>query len=205
MPERNHPRECESRIQRPAVGGGRMFRRIGGERRRPRSARLYSYFGAWEEASASCAARLAAFCCEVLGFVELEQVEGSIDVNPTGCDQDAELARLLAAGARPADIGQRDDEGWHADSPAQSGPDNSVRPRRTLRLARTRARNGFRCGEFEGARTARSRRTPGRARRGGDPGQLGADRQGAAAQGTWISARPADYPDPPITQRTQGV
>lgn len=91
-------------------------------------------------------ARLAAFWCEVLGFVELERVEGSIeigppgagfgglqptivfspcpspkagklrlhfDVNPTGCDQDAELARLLAAGARPADIGQRGDEGWH--------------------------------------------------------------------------------------------
>jgi hypothetical protein len=82
----------------------------------------------------------------VLGFVELEPVEGSIeigppgagfgglqptivlspssspkagklplhfDVSPTDCDQDTELARLLAAGARPADIGQRGDEGWH--------------------------------------------------------------------------------------------
>jgi catechol 2,3-dioxygenase-like lactoylglutathione lyase family enzyme len=91
-------------------------------------------------------ARLAAFWCEVLGFVELKQVEGSIeigppgagfgglqptivlspssspkagklplhfDVSPTDCDQDTELARLLAAGARPADIGQRGDEGWH--------------------------------------------------------------------------------------------
>jgi catechol 2,3-dioxygenase-like lactoylglutathione lyase family enzyme len=35
------------------------------------------------------------------------------DVNPVGCDQDTELARLLAAGARPADVGQRGDEGWH--------------------------------------------------------------------------------------------
>jgi catechol 2,3-dioxygenase-like lactoylglutathione lyase family enzyme len=89
--------------------------------------------------------RLAAFWCEVLGFVVLERVEGSIeigpetgfgglqptivlgpdpghkvgklrlhfDVSPVGCDQDAELARLLAAGARPADIGQSGDEGWH--------------------------------------------------------------------------------------------
>ena len=35
------------------------------------------------------------------------------DVSPVGCDQDAELARLLAAGARPKDVGQRGDEGWH--------------------------------------------------------------------------------------------
>jgi catechol 2,3-dioxygenase-like lactoylglutathione lyase family enzyme len=35
------------------------------------------------------------------------------DVSPVGCDQDAELTRLLAAGARPADVGQRGDEGWH--------------------------------------------------------------------------------------------
>ena len=90
-------------------------------------------------------ARLAAFWCEVLGFAELERVDGSIeigpqggfgglqptivfspspepkggklplhfDVSPVGCDQEAELARLLAVGARPADIGQRGDEGWH--------------------------------------------------------------------------------------------
>ena len=32
------------------------------------------------------------------------------DVSPVGGDQDAELARLLAAGARPADVGQRGDE-----------------------------------------------------------------------------------------------
>ena len=35
------------------------------------------------------------------------------DVSPVGGDQDAELTRLLAAGARPADVGQRGDEGWH--------------------------------------------------------------------------------------------
>ncbi|HZP30512.1 MAG TPA: VOC family protein [Acidimicrobiia bacterium] len=29
-----------------------------------------------------------------------------IDLNPSGCDQDAELQRLLALGAQPADVGQ---------------------------------------------------------------------------------------------------
>ena len=36
-----------------------------------------------------------------------------IDVNPTDRDQDAELERLLAIGARPADVGQTGDESWH--------------------------------------------------------------------------------------------
>jgi catechol 2,3-dioxygenase-like lactoylglutathione lyase family enzyme len=36
-----------------------------------------------------------------------------IDVNPTDRDQDAELARLLALGARPADVGQTGTENWH--------------------------------------------------------------------------------------------
>lgn len=36
-----------------------------------------------------------------------------IDVNPTDRDQDAELERLLAIGARRADIGQTGDEQWH--------------------------------------------------------------------------------------------
>ncbi|MGG8405174.1 VOC family protein [Streptomyces sp. 12297] len=36
-----------------------------------------------------------------------------IDVNPTDRDQDAELARLLDLGARPADVGQNGTEGWH--------------------------------------------------------------------------------------------
>jgi catechol 2,3-dioxygenase-like lactoylglutathione lyase family enzyme len=90
--------------------------------------------------------RLARFWCAVLGYVELERVEGSveigpadlgfggpqptlvfertdqpktgklrlhIDVNPTDRDQDAELERLLAAGARSVDIGQTGHESWH--------------------------------------------------------------------------------------------
>ncbi|WP_437072915.1 VOC family protein [Streptomyces sp. enrichment culture] len=36
-----------------------------------------------------------------------------IDVNPTDRDQDAELERLLALGARPADVGQTGTESWH--------------------------------------------------------------------------------------------
>ena len=36
-----------------------------------------------------------------------------IDVNATDRDQDAELERLLALGARPADVGQTGDENWH--------------------------------------------------------------------------------------------
>ncbi|MBF6331138.1 VOC family protein [Nocardia transvalensis] len=35
------------------------------------------------------------------------------DVNPTDRDQDAELERLLAAGARKVDIGQTGDAHWH--------------------------------------------------------------------------------------------
>ncbi|WP_405003633.1 VOC family protein [Kitasatospora purpeofusca] len=36
-----------------------------------------------------------------------------IDVNPTDRDQAAELERLLAAGAVPADVGQPEDATWH--------------------------------------------------------------------------------------------
>lgn len=36
-----------------------------------------------------------------------------IDINPVDRDQDAELERLLALGARPADVGQTGDESWH--------------------------------------------------------------------------------------------
>jgi hypothetical protein len=36
-----------------------------------------------------------------------------IDVNPVDRPQEAELARLLSLGARPADIGQTGDEAWH--------------------------------------------------------------------------------------------
>ena len=36
-----------------------------------------------------------------------------LDVNPVDRDQPAELERLLALGARPADVGQTGDESWH--------------------------------------------------------------------------------------------
>ncbi|MFF2344680.1 VOC family protein [Pseudarthrobacter sp. NPDC058119] len=36
-----------------------------------------------------------------------------IDVNPVDRDQAAELERLLALGARPADVGQAGSEQWH--------------------------------------------------------------------------------------------
>ena len=36
-----------------------------------------------------------------------------MDLNATDRDQDAELERLLALGAVPADVGQTGDEGWH--------------------------------------------------------------------------------------------
>ncbi|MBT2530936.1 VOC family protein [Arthrobacter sp. ISL-48] len=36
-----------------------------------------------------------------------------IDINPIDRDQDAELERLLALGARPADVGQTGYEQWH--------------------------------------------------------------------------------------------
>ncbi|MFI5608950.1 VOC family protein [Amycolatopsis sp. NPDC051903] len=36
-----------------------------------------------------------------------------LDVSPTDRDQDAELERLFAAGARTADVGQTGDESWH--------------------------------------------------------------------------------------------
>jgi catechol 2,3-dioxygenase-like lactoylglutathione lyase family enzyme len=90
-------------------------------------------------------AGLAAFWCDVLGYVELERVGESVEIGPpagsggpqptlvfdrttepkraklrlhfdvsaTDRDQDAELQRLLAAGARPVDIGQTGAESWH--------------------------------------------------------------------------------------------
>lgn len=36
-----------------------------------------------------------------------------LDLNPVDGDQDTELARLLALGATPADIGQTGQESWH--------------------------------------------------------------------------------------------
>jgi catechol 2,3-dioxygenase-like lactoylglutathione lyase family enzyme len=41
------------------------------------------------------------------------QLRLHFDVNPTDRDQDEELARLLALGARPADVGQTGTEQWH--------------------------------------------------------------------------------------------
>jgi catechol 2,3-dioxygenase-like lactoylglutathione lyase family enzyme len=35
-----------------------------------------------------------------------------LDVSPAGSDQETELARLLALGARPADVGQDGSESW---------------------------------------------------------------------------------------------
>jgi hypothetical protein len=35
-----------------------------------------------------------------------------IDVNPVGCDQDDEVARLIGLGARRADVGQGTDKPW---------------------------------------------------------------------------------------------
>jgi len=35
-----------------------------------------------------------------------------LDVSPDGCDQETELARLTALGARPADVGQDGTESW---------------------------------------------------------------------------------------------
>lgn len=88
---------------------------------------------------------LARFWCEVLGYVERERVDASIEIGPPGVgsggpqptividrtddpragklrlhldvnatdrDHDEELARLLAAGARPVDIGQTGAEPW---------------------------------------------------------------------------------------------
>jgi catechol 2,3-dioxygenase-like lactoylglutathione lyase family enzyme len=88
---------------------------------------------------------LAAFWCEVLGWVVLDRADDGIeigpesgfggpqptlvlsptdepkrdklrlhlDVNPTDRDQPDELTRLLALGARPADVGQSGTESWH--------------------------------------------------------------------------------------------
>ena len=89
---------------------------------------------------------LARFWCEVLGYVELDRDEDSIEIGPPGTgfggpqptivlsrtddprtgklplhidvnatdrDQDDELERLLAAGARRADVGQTGEESWH--------------------------------------------------------------------------------------------
>nr|WP_240477278.1 VOC family protein [Jiangella muralis] len=43
---------------------------------------------------------------------ELGPLRLHFDVNATDRDQDAELERLLAIGARPADVGQTGEESW---------------------------------------------------------------------------------------------
>ena len=85
--------------------------------------------------------RLAAFWCEVLGWKVLDRdgqaveigpddrelvlvldvtdepktskLRLHLDVNATDRDQAEELERLLALGARPADVGQTGEESWH--------------------------------------------------------------------------------------------
>jgi hypothetical protein len=78
--------------------------------------------------------RLAAFWSQVLGYgppdagfgglqptlvlspstdLRAGKLRLHIDVNATDRDQDAELERLLALGARPADVGQGGTESWH--------------------------------------------------------------------------------------------
>jgi hypothetical protein len=42
-----------------------------------------------------------------------EKLRLHIDLNATDRDQDAELMRLLAIGAKPADVGQTGTESWH--------------------------------------------------------------------------------------------
>jgi hypothetical protein len=44
---------------------------------------------------------------------KIEHARLHIDVNPTDRDQDAELERLLGAGAKLVDIGQPDQASWH--------------------------------------------------------------------------------------------
>jgi predicted enzyme related to lactoylglutathione lyase len=47
------------------------------------------------------------------GGPKREKLRLHIDVNATDRDQAAELERLLALGAVPADVGQAGDESWH--------------------------------------------------------------------------------------------
>jgi len=52
-----------------------------------------------------------------------------IDINPTDRDQDAELERLLALGARPVDVGQPDDASWHVLADPEGNEFCLLRPR----------------------------------------------------------------------------
>lgn len=50
---------------------------------------------------------------DVAGEPKRGKLRLHFDLNPTDRDQDAELERLLALGAKPADVGQAGDEPWH--------------------------------------------------------------------------------------------
>ena len=52
-----------------------------------------------------------------------------LDVNPTDRDQEAELQRLLALGARPADVGQTGEESWHVLADPEGNEFCLLRPR----------------------------------------------------------------------------
>jgi catechol 2,3-dioxygenase-like lactoylglutathione lyase family enzyme len=52
-----------------------------------------------------------------------------IDVNPTDRDQDAELERLLALGARHAEVGQTGEEAWHVLQDPEGNEFCLLRPR----------------------------------------------------------------------------
>jgi catechol 2,3-dioxygenase-like lactoylglutathione lyase family enzyme len=52
-----------------------------------------------------------------------------LDVNPTDRDQGAELQRLLALGARPADVGQTGEESWHVLADPEGNEFCLLRPR----------------------------------------------------------------------------
>ncbi|MBB3085861.1 VOC family protein [Geodermatophilus sabuli] len=45
-----------------------------------------------------------------------------VDVSPSDRDQDAELDRLLALGATPADVGQTGEENWHVLADPEGNP-----------------------------------------------------------------------------------
>ena len=52
-----------------------------------------------------------------------------IDINPTDRDQDAELERLLALGARSVDVGQPGDASWHVLADPEGNEFCLLRPR----------------------------------------------------------------------------
>jgi catechol 2,3-dioxygenase-like lactoylglutathione lyase family enzyme len=61
-----------------------------------------------------------------------ERLRLHIDLNPIDRDQDAELERLLALGARPADVGQTGEESWHVLQDPEGNEFCLLRPRLDL-------------------------------------------------------------------------